>query len=1003
MICPLDNYDSDVTTKQNILCDGRSIRQVLKTSPDLILDEEETDGHPGNNNNNNTTPTMKKHVFRSPSFTYILPGPKLYVLVLDRSSSSSNTDLDLENDSRNWEVLQQALFQFIAKLPTGSSLSIISYGGEDAQMNLPPTLITEKNREGLHGRIPRRPLVHEYDSACLDCALKMAFKVMRTSSATGSDLAGTIVLATKSTAGTDISQENSDLIVNNAVPVYNVALKADSQHDVNGNLTKFGNRFVVDNNQDTSSSSSSSIPSSSSSTSNSYHETRRNNPRYLTKMSDVLTSILRSSTPEMNIMSFHKDQRVPNIDNVIGGNFVVEEHLRKNLWIIVTADDERDIESFEVLSPTGTKHSFPTFEHSLAYFNLQGLNEPGIWSYSIKLYQTLASHYPVYLEVLGEPNDANAITLDTWVSQSTSGDRAEIMLYAQLKQGSLPVLDGKVVATVTRPSGVASHPSGEGFQGSNRAGSGETVRVELRDMGTGYPDVTKGDGIYSAYFTDFAPVSGHYQISFSVSHNSGNARTPKLSATIDADENVCCGSAMPVSYTIPTGPFQRFAVGTSFYVEQASNFYIRQGSRLINDVFPPSRITDFKVNNYLDNSLFVTLKWTAPGGDYDQGKAFRYEIRCYTNKEALRDDNFSEMSIPVHATLIPEPEMNGVEQRCTVGVPWPNELFYYAIVAFDDSGNRGKISNTIAVFIKEEPATIAEDESELYNDIEIGSPLEEPLQHMSENSRQITYIVVGVVCGVLFVLIILVVVAIRRHHRFITRIMKDSESASHGSNSSTSTDSAGLNEDGSSLSETLKKIMAPLPDLTSQTTDKGRIWSPSSGGSSPTSDYSSQKSPLPSISGTIGWQYKNGLQKATSQELPGIHKIMSTEPPSMLSRNNTSERRHHGLPQPPLQQPAKSDCGTTNTDCSIYESSESSNGSHSNNGQQLLPRISVLEDYSVYRDLSNLSVKNDNYFSFSQLPAELQQANSSGHVITVPPYYDVNTLEAQRKRHESLV
>ena len=972
-----------------------SIRQVLNSSPDLLTKTSASSSPVQDQNDTSTVQedvAVAGHIFRVPSFAYVLPGSKLYVLVLDRSSSSTNTDLDLENDSLNWEVLQQALFQFISKLPVGSSLSIISYGGEDAQMNLPPTLITEKNREGLHGRIPRRPLIHEYDSACLDCAMKMAFKVMRTSSASGNDLKGTILLATKSTDGSRISDENSQIILKNSVPVYNIALKAGGQHANNQEntddiLTKFGNRYVVDNDQI-------SVPDSSSS----YHETRRNNPRYLTRMSDVLTGILRLSNPEMNIMSFHKDHRVPNIDNVIAGNFVVEEHLRKNLWIVVTADDERDIESFEVLSPTGTKHSFPTYEHSLAYFNLQDLNEPGIWSYSIKLYQTLASHYPVYLEVLGEPNDASAITLDTWISQSTSGGRTEIKLYAQLKQGSLPVLDGRVIATLTRPSGVASAHPGDGFsQPSSRMSSvGETVRVELRDMGTGYPDVTKGDGIYSAYFTDFAPVSGHYQVSFSASHNSGNARTPKLSATIDADENVCCGSVMPVSYTIPTGPFQRFAVGSSFYVEQASNFYIRQGSRLVNDIFPPSRITDFKVNNYLDESLFVTLKWTAPGGDYDQGRAFRYEIRCYTNREALRDENFSEMSIPVHATLIPEPEENGVEQRCTVGVPWPNELFYYAIVAFDESGNRGKISNTISVFIKEEPATIALDEEALYNEVEVGSPLEEPLL-LAESNRQITYIIVGVICGVLFVLIILFVIAIRRHHRFVTRVLKNSESASSGTASSSSSGSsttASSNEDGSSLSETLKKIMAPLPDLTSQTTDKGRIWSPSSGGSSPTSDYSSQKSPLPSISETIGWRYKNGLQKATSQELPGIHKVLSV-----------AADPHHGLPQPPLTQPSvKSECGTTNTDCSIYESSDSSSSAQAAaSAGQLLPRISVLEDYSVYRDLSNLSVKNDNYFSFSQLPAELQRANNAGHVITVPPYYDVNTLEAQRKRHESLV
>ena len=42
-----------------------------------------------------------------------------------------------------------------------------------------------------------------------------------------------------------------------------------------------------------------------------------------------------------------------------------------------------------------------------------------------------------------------------------------------------------VVALVTRPDGTV-------------------VEVRLRDDGAGYPDITAGDGIYSAYFTQFS-------------------------------------------------------------------------------------------------------------------------------------------------------------------------------------------------------------------------------------------------------------------------------------------------------------------------------------------------------------------------------------------------------------------------------------------------------------------------------------------------------------------
>ena len=844
----------------------------------------------------------------------------------------------------NWESLQKALFQFIARLPSGANLAIITYGAA-AAVSLPPTAITANNREGLHGRIPRRALAHETDS-CLDCALKTAFKVMRTASdGQGQGLVeGTLVLATKSTGAQAVSEENVAVVRGSGLPVYAIALTAaDGQSGGGlGELTRLGGSFV--------------IPHSGN-----------NRPKYMSHLSDALTGIARDASGS-RMVACHRDQRVPNVDNVIAGNFVVEEHLRNDLWIAVTADDERDVESFEVLSPTGQKHSFPTYEHGLAYFRLAGAAEPGIWSYTIRLYQTLASHYPVYLEVLGEPageSEEEAIGLETWHVQSGEAG-TDVYLYAEVKQGSLPVLDARVVATVTRPLG------DDGV---------ETVEVELRDLGTGYPDVTKGDGVYSGYFTDLSRQSGSYQVTVRATHNDGNARTPKLSASVVADDNVCCGSATPVSYTIPTGPFTRFVAGSSFFVEQPSSFY-SVGNQGVSDIFPPSRVTDFAFDNYLEDSLFVTLKWTAPGGDRDRGRAFRYEIRCYTNREALRDANFADMSIPVHASLIPAPEVNGAEQRCTVGVPWPNEVFYYAIVAFDEAGNRGKISNTVSVYIKEEPSTegsVSGHENDVDSEtLSSGQPL------TAGDQNSVVFIIVGVVCGVLVVLILLTVVAIRRHYLIITGALKK--------DSSTDSD---VEEDDSSLADTMKKIIP--------TEDKGSrmIWT---SGSSPTSDYSSQKSPLPSISETITRSARNyrvvdhhdnmisWRQKAVSQELPSVHR--------------------------------KTECSTT--ECSMYESSTTDSSSieekksvesgvggeprtpqwsvGSSVGAHAPPRISVMEDYSVYRDLSNLS--NCDYFSFSQLPAEL----SGEHVITVPPYYDIGTIDSssssrqqQQHRHESLV
>ena len=61
--------------------------------------------------------------------------------------------------------------------------------------------------------------------------------------------------------------------------------------------------------------------------------------------------------------------------------------------------------------------------------------------------------------------------------------------------------------------------------------------------------------------------------------------------------------------------------------------------------------------------------------------AFKYEIRCYTNREALNQATFTNTGILVHDSFTPQPEDYGTTQTCTVGVPWPNENFYYGLVS----------------------------------------------------------------------------------------------------------------------------------------------------------------------------------------------------------------------------------------------------------------------------------------------------------------------------------
>ena len=151
----------------------------------------------------------------------------------------------------------------------------------------------------------------------------------------------------------------------------------------------------------------------------------------------------------------------------------------------------------------------------------------------------------------------------------------------------------------------------EAFVYQDGVPNGRPLKLKLEDTGKGYPDITMGDGIYSAYLTQSPgsrlQKSYYLSVVLKTDYNNGKAYLPKpygnekMRKTFD-----CCGSKLPDYYTIPTSPFERVLSGQSFMSKPAKI----NGKK---DQFPPSRITDLKLKNYVNHTLQATLEWTSPG------------------------------------------------------------------------------------------------------------------------------------------------------------------------------------------------------------------------------------------------------------------------------------------------------------------------------------------------------------------------------------------------------
>lgn len=116
----------------------------------------------------------------------------------------------------------------------------------------------------------------------------------------------------------------------------------------------------------------------------------------------------------------------------------------------------------------------------------------------------LGNPQPHIISILGSPKDNKAfIRAKSWVKRTKLGGPT-VTLFTQILQGNKPIVDALVEVLVVMANG-------------------QTAKLQLYDNGSGDADVTRGDGIYSRYFT--AKESGMVRFQVTVTDNGNTAYT----------------------------------------------------------------------------------------------------------------------------------------------------------------------------------------------------------------------------------------------------------------------------------------------------------------------------------------------------------------------------------------------------------------------------------------------------------------------------------------------
>ena len=123
------------------------------------------------------------------------------------------------------------------------------------------------------------------------------------------------------------------------------------------------------------------------------------------------------------------------------------------------------------------------------------------------------------------------------------------------------------------------------------------------------------------------------------------------------------------------------------------------------DILPPAGIVDLSAVDVHPTTL--TLEWTAPGDDGQEGAADHYEVRYRTGGPILSEADWNS-AVPISED-VPTPGSAGTDESMPISGLTPEETYGFAVRAVDEEDNRGALSNPLEVVLPPELPGVLDD------------------------------------------------------------------------------------------------------------------------------------------------------------------------------------------------------------------------------------------------------------------------------------------------------
>ncbi|CAL4125495.1 unnamed protein product [Meganyctiphanes norvegica] len=660
VFCSVEDHMPEAPTKHNAQCRGRPVWEVITQSKDFKYGSE--------------MPSNQSFAF-VPSFHFTQDGPPRIVLVVE--------DTEVMNIQQRWEFLRKGIRRMMVyDVPDGARVGLIVFN------SVARTAITISEidsvsdiRMRIGSSLPRNPSRIPESHKCLLCGLQEAVRAINSDEST--NVGGTVIFLTA--AGGSASHRELEQMIHLAIERkirVEAVLYPFMEHHVTPNDDIALRQLVASTEGSVFTIIDEGVGSDSK-------------VSMMVALMDALLAAVRHSAPSPAFTApllVYNSVYPGGSADMAEGLFTLDSSLGYDVTFAVYYYDLSHVgNTIKLTSPSEkilTSVDMQEDGDANVIFVKLVTAERGTWRYQVE--NLAESQQALYIQVTALENPGQQVDLKVWTSAASNtvnldGSSSPVIVYAELKDNLQPILKAQVVGILKR-------------QGANATGSlYQPIYFDLYDIGYGDPDITAGDGVYSRYLPQLPAHYGHqgqYELIISVDNNKHQANIPFshiFSNSINYenwDHSFCCGSFVHYGQVKPMKEFQR------------SKLYgvLTLASRSNEDKIPPSRILDLRTEvNFTTREVF--LHWTAPGDDYDWGRAHFYEaVLAISWSEAKAFGGKRVMNMPVPLSV-------RSTQSIPIIVDQYDQNIYVAIRAVDEVGNYGGLSNIAAVWVPAPPTT----------------------------------------------------------------------------------------------------------------------------------------------------------------------------------------------------------------------------------------------------------------------------------------------------------